>query len=232
MTTFVLIPGAGGDARYWALVVTELERRGHVALPVDIREDDPQLGLPEYADAVEAVIGDRIDFVLVAHSLGAFTAPMVARRRQPQMIILVNGMVPLPGERPGDWWDATGAIEARQAADLAAGRSTDYDVDQHFLHDLPPETRAWLLERPERGPSDTPFGQPCEFAAWPDVPIKVLIGRDDRFFPPDFQRRVAGERLGIEPDEIDGGHLVALSNPAGLAAMLDGYAIAARPIVG
>ncbi len=55
----------------------------------------------------------------------------------------------------------------------------------------------------------SPFGQPCAFERWPDIPIKVVVGSDDRFFPPAFQRRVAKERLGLEADEIPGGHLIA-----------------------
>ena len=57
METFVLIPGAGGDASYWSRLVPELESRGHAAIAVDIREDDPALGLPEYADTTLAAIG-------------------------------------------------------------------------------------------------------------------------------------------------------------------------------
>jgi pimeloyl-ACP methyl ester carboxylesterase len=78
-------------------------------------------------------------------------------------------------------------------------------------------------ESAQRGPAETPFGQPCEFEHWPDIPIKVLVGSGDRFFPAAFQRRVAQERLGIEADELAGGHLVALSNPAELARRLDAY---------
>jgi pimeloyl-ACP methyl ester carboxylesterase len=222
--TFVLIPGAGGDATYWSRLTPELERHGHAAIAVDIPEDDPGLGLPEYAQLVEEAIGDRADVVVVAQSLGGFTAPMVARHKPVRMIVLVNAMVPLPGEIAGQWWDATGAIEARQAADRAAGRSTDFDMDQHFLHDIDADTLAWMLSVPQRGPSDTPFGQACEFDTWPDVPIKVLVGRDDRFFPAEFQRRVAKDRLGVDADEIPGGHLVALSNPVGLAQRLIDYA--------
>jgi hypothetical protein len=47
-----------------------------------------------------------------------------------------------------------------------------------------------------------------------------LAGRDDRFFPIEFQRRVARERLGKEAEEICGGHLVALSNAEGLTERL------------
>jgi hypothetical protein len=48
-----------------------------------------------------------------------------------------------------------------------------------------------------------------------------VVGRDDRLFPAVFQRRVARERLGIDTDEIDGGHMVALSRPRELADRLE-----------
>jgi pimeloyl-ACP methyl ester carboxylesterase len=69
--------------------------------------------------------------------------------------------------------------------------------------------------------ADTVFGQPYPLKAWPDVPTRVIVGRDDRFFPAAFQRRVADERLGITPEEVPGGHLAALSHPVELAAQLD-----------
>ncbi len=224
MTTFVLIPGAGGNGEYWSSLVPELERRGHEAIAVDIKEDDPALGLPEYADLVVSAIGDRREVVLVAQSLGGFTAPMVASRVPVAMVVLLNAMVPLPGETPGDWWDNTGSGIARRAADEEAGRSGEFDLETHFLHDLSDEARAALFASTPRDPSDTPFGQPCDFERWPDVPIKVLVGSDDRFFPAEFQRRVAKDRLGADADLVAGGHLVALSNPAGVADRLDAFA--------
>jgi hypothetical protein len=50
-----------------------------------------------------------------------------------------------------------------------------------------------------------------------------VLCRDDRLFPPSFIRRVAEERLGITPDEIDGGHTPALSRPKELADRLEAY---------
>ena len=47
-------------------------------------------------------------------------------------------------------------------------------------------------------------------------------------FPLDFQRRVARERLGLEVDQIDGGHMVAMSNPTGLANRLEAYHLAVQ----
>lgn len=221
MTTFVLIPGAGGQAAYWNELVPELARRGHEAVAVDIRQDDPALGLPEYAAAVDGAIAGRRGVVLVAQSLAGFVAPLV--RTSAGMLVLVNAMIPLPGETPGEWWGNTGSGAARRDADLAAGRDPEFDLEQHFLHDIPAAVKARMYTEPAREPSDTPFGQPCTFERWPDVPIHVVVGRDDRFFPADFQRRIAKERLGCDVDEIAGGHLVAKSNPSGLADLLTGY---------
>jgi pimeloyl-ACP methyl ester carboxylesterase len=68
--------------------------------------------------------------------------------------------------------------------------------------------------------SGTPFGEPWPLPAWPDVPTRVLSSLDDRLFPVEFQIRVARERLGITPETLPGGHLVALSRPQELAAQL------------
>jgi pimeloyl-ACP methyl ester carboxylesterase len=223
VTCFVLVPGAGGDGSYWNRLVPELESRGHGAIAVDIREDDPALGLPEYAEITLAAIGSRTDVVLVGQSMGAFTVPVVARRVPPGQIVLMNPMIPSPGETPGEWWEATGSGAARAEADSAAGRSSEFDLETYFLHDISAELRAEMFARGSRGPSDTPFGQPCEFTAWPDVPIHVITGADDRFFPATFQERIARERLGVSPDVIPGGHLVALSNPVGVADLLVSY---------
>ncbi len=54
MTTYVLIPGAGGVAWYWHLLEAELRERGHEAVAVDLPADDDSAGLSEYADAVVA----------------------------------------------------------------------------------------------------------------------------------------------------------------------------------
>ena len=221
MATFVLIPGAGGHAAYWNRLVPELERRGHCAIAVDIEENDPSLDLDGFAAVVEAAMGDDAGVVLVAQSLGGFTAPMV--RKPVQMIVLLNAMIPLPGESPNDWWGNTGSGPARRDADLAAGRDPEFDFERHFLHDLPDDARAELLSAEAREPSAAAMAQPCEFARWPAVPTRVLIGRDDRFFPAEFQRRIARDRLGLAADEIPGGHLVALSNPSGLADRLVAY---------
>ena len=222
--TYALVPGAGGAAWYWHRVEAELRRRGRDVVAVDLPADDDAAGLGEYDDAVvDAVVG-RADVVLVAQSMAGFTAPLVCERRPVSLLVLVNAMIPAPAESPGEWWANTGQAEAMRENDLREGRPADagFDVFTHFLHDLPQR----IIDESgahQRGQSDTPFGQPWPLGSWPDVATRVLIGRDDRFFPAGFQRRIAEDRLGITPDEIAGGHLLALGHPAELADRLEAY---------
>jgi pimeloyl-ACP methyl ester carboxylesterase len=76
----------------------------------------------------------------------------------------------------------------------------------------------------ERSESDTAYHNPWPLDAWPAVPTRFVLCTEDRFFPPDFMRRVVSERLGITTDEIAAGHCVALSRPRELADMLVGFA--------
>ena len=219
MTRFVLVPGAGGVAWYWHLVAQRLSAAGHEAVPVDLPGDDETAGLADYATLVERAVGHHPDVVLVAQSMGAFIAPLVCGRRTVAGLVLLNAMIPLPGETPDDWWEATGAVEARIAAAEASGYPTQFDLFTYFLHDLPQPLidEGTAFQRQEAAAA---FAEVCAFGRWPDVPTTVLGGTDDRFFPVGFQRRVAAERLGLELEEIPGGHLAALSRPDEVGARL------------
>ncbi len=214
MATYVLIHGAGSTSWYWHLVVPLLQARGHDVVAVDLPCDDDSAGLSDYVDTVVDAIGDRTGIILVAQSLGGFVAPLVCERVPVDLMVLVAAMVPRPGESPGDWWANTGHA-------LAPGQSID-DPASLFLHDFRPELAAEAENR-AREQSGTPFESPWPLEAWPDVPTRFLLCRDDRFFPADFQRRVVQERLGIAPDEMDGGHLPALSRPEELVGRLEAY---------
>jgi pimeloyl-ACP methyl ester carboxylesterase len=219
MTTFALIPGAGGTAWYWHRIVPLLAAAGHTAIAVDLPGDDTTAGLPEYARLVLAAAGGRDDVVLVAQSLGAFTAPLVADKLPVRGITFVNAMIPVPGETPGAWWGDTGWEQARTKAAERGGYGTGLDLAVYFLHDVPPEVAA-AGEPYQRPEADAVFGSVCDFGSWPAVPMRVVAGADDRFFPAAFQRTLARDRLGIEADVLPGGHLIALSQPDRLAAYL------------
>ncbi len=238
----VLIPGAGGDSYYWHRVVPLLVDRGHDVVSPDLPAADDSAGIEEYADAVAAAndrapladavldaVGVRTDVALIAQSMGGYTAVAVAERMPVRLIVFVNAMIP-GNDTAGAWWDATGQPDAQQANDRVEGREpgAEFDVATMFLHDLDPEVVAALMARGASPQSGTPFTSPNTWAAWKDVPARAIASTRDRLFPIGFMRIQLSDRLGIEPDEIDAGHLVALSRPRELALLLANYLEGAR----
>jgi pimeloyl-ACP methyl ester carboxylesterase len=224
LATFVLLPGAASGPWYWDLVAPELSAAGHDVVAVDLPVDDDAAGLSEYADVTVRAIGARTDVVVVAQSMGAYTAGLVADRTPVDLVVLVAAMTPAPGESPAEWWANTGQPQAARAFAVEEGRDPDaaFDPVQVFLHDVPSDVAAASASH-VREQSGTPFRAPWPLSSWPDVPTRFLLCRRDRLFPADFQRRLAKDRLGIVADEIDAGHLPALSRPKELAERLLAY---------
>ena len=108
--SFVLIPGFGGSGWIWSRVTPFLVEAGHEAVAVDLPGGDETAGLPRYTELVVDAIGSRPDVVLVAGSLGGFTAPLVCERVPVRELVLVNAMIPDPGETAHDLWAHTGAL--------------------------------------------------------------------------------------------------------------------------
>lgn len=230
MSTYALIHGAGSDSWYWHLVEPELRARGHDVVAPDLPCEDDSAGLREYTTtAVDALAGhDPSDVVLVAQSLGGFTAPLVCERVPVRLMILVAAMVPQPGELLGDWWENTRWEQSRREQERNGTTPIGMDdVEALFFHDVPADVKAEAMHH-ERNQSGTPMGERWPLPAWPDVPTRFVLCRDDRFFPADFQRRVARERLGITADEIDGGHLPALSRPKDLVELFESLRVTAE----
>jgi pimeloyl-ACP methyl ester carboxylesterase len=206
-------------ASYWHRVERLLEEANQEPIPIDLPGDDAGASLSDYADIVVRAIGKRANVILVAQSLGGFTAPLVCARAAIRMLVFVNAMIPLPGETAGAWWGNTDAAPARIAAARSGGYNTEFDLQTYFLHDV---SDAVLRAGParQREQTDAIFRYPCVFERWPQIPIHVIASAEDRFFPLEFQRRVARERLNKDVQAVPGGHLVALSHPEELVDLL------------
>jgi pimeloyl-ACP methyl ester carboxylesterase len=157
-------------------------------------------------DAIDETDGELI---IVGQSWGGYIAPIVAHLAEADRLVLVAPMIPRPGETDDEMWKATGWTFPAGEADA-------------FYHDVDPALAAEAKSR-ERAQSETTGSDPWPLDAWPAVPTHVIIGRDDRFFPADWLRGVVRDRLGIEPDELPGGHTLALSRPVELVELMESY---------
>ena len=209
MATFALVHGGGGSAWDWHLVQPALQELGHETVAVDLPCEDVSAGWDDYVETIAQAVGERRELVVVGHSLGGFTAPLVCAQVPAQLLVLVAAMIPAPGESFADWWTNTAYEES--------------GLDDLFYHDVDPALAAEASRR-ERNETSKALQEPWPLERWPDIPTTYLLCRDDRMFPAAWARRHAHERLGLEPDEIDGGHYISLSRPRELAERLAAYA--------
>jgi pimeloyl-ACP methyl ester carboxylesterase len=224
MANFVLIHGAGDAGWYWHLTEADLRARGHWTTAPDLPCDNRTASLDDYVRAATDAAGGRQDPVVVGQSYGAFTATLAAARLGARLLVLLAGMIPAPGETPGQWWENTGYRQAAgEQATLDGGTTGNDDPLVTFYNGVPRPLAEEALRRGGRGESSTVFDTPWPLDAWPNVPTRFVLCRDDHFFPAAFMRRLAQERLGTVADELPGCHCVALSHPGELSDLLVGY---------
>jgi hypothetical protein len=206
----------------YTATIDALAALGHDALAPPLPLYDQAARPSDHADAVAGALPREAELVVVAQSLGAFTGPLVAARVPVAQLILLAPMIPKPGETAGEWWGNTGHQEAIAELFQRYGPMSAWGPDaiaEVFLHDVDPAV-ARDNESFQGAPGEGMFAEPWPLDVWPKVSTHVLAPTGDRLVPRDFQRRVGRERLGLEIDEMAGGHLPMLSRPRELAERL------------
>jgi pimeloyl-ACP methyl ester carboxylesterase len=96
---------------------------------------------------------------------------------------------------------------------------TDDAVATAFLyHDCDEPTRAWALSMRRLFLPSAVYEERIPLA--PEIPSTYIVASYDRTIRPDWQRRMARERLGEDPIELPAGHCPNVSQPARLAELL------------
>jgi pimeloyl-ACP methyl ester carboxylesterase len=173
---------------------------------------------------LEALAGAD-DVVVVGHSLGGLTAPLVAAARPVRRLVLLAALLPRPGLSLADQLRADhGILLLPRGEGLetdAARRShwTDSELAaRHMYSDCDAITAAGAYAR-LRPQAATPQVRPTPLTAWPDVPAEYVVCTGDRMVSPVYGARAAAA-LGLPVRELPGGHSPMFSRPAELAALL------------
>ena len=159
--------------------------------------------------------------ILVAHSAGGATIPLVAARVPVDRLIFVSAFVPEPGRSIYDVAgpDIQSTIESVTIDHGDGTRSFDLDLLASLA---PPEERqAYLkfLQATQRIQGWLAMNQPWPGAGMPDVPCSYVLCTEDAILPPGRQREFASG-LGVAPIEIAAAHAVFSTKPRELADIL------------
>jgi pimeloyl-ACP methyl ester carboxylesterase len=226
LSTFALIHGAWHGAWCWERLLDPLRRRGHEFVTPELPSEDTEAGLEEYADTIWQALDEASaeDVVLVTHSLGGLVAPVAAARRPVTALVYLAALVPEPGlsfsEQLAASTEPVLLFEGgRMVDDQGRSHWPDADATARIMYgDLSPEDARWAAGRlrPQAQKSQT------EPSPAPPAGLRVesIICTGDRVVSPSWSRRVARERLGVEPTELPSGHFPMITHPEPLADAL------------
>jgi pimeloyl-ACP methyl ester carboxylesterase len=224
VSIFALVHGAWHGPWCWEPVVEPLRESGHEVVTPNLPSEDTRLGLEDYADTIERSLGDAGDVVLVPHSLGGLVGPVMAARRPLTALVYVCALIPEPGKSFTEQLEA----EPEPVLLFKGGREVDEEGRSHWpdpeatarimYPDLDPTDARWAAERlrpqAQRSQSEASPAPP------PGLRTESIVGAQDRVVSSDWSRRVARERLGVEPVELPTGHFPMITHPEQLAGAL------------
>jgi len=235
--TIVLVHGAFADASSWNGVIERLQQQGYTV----IAPANPLRGVTADS-AYTASLLRQIDgpVLLAGHSYGgavissaAASAPNVAG------LVFVAAFAPDEGERLGEvaatskdsilgpaqvQYQYPAGPDGETAAEFAVSPALLHEV---FAADLP-EQQAALLAATQRPIAAAAFSDVCGPPAWRKLPSWAVVATGDKAAGTDVVRSMA-QRAGADITEIDGSHVIMISQPQ---AVTDVIVAAARSLAG
>jgi pimeloyl-ACP methyl ester carboxylesterase len=238
--TVVLVHGAFADASSWSGVIERLHAKGvRVTAPAN-----PLRGIAADSAYVAAVLGQIEGPVLaVGHSYGGAVITNAATDAKNVVgLVYVAAFAPDEGE-------ALGAVEAgskdsilnsalvpRQYPTADGGSATEFYIDpakarDAFAGDLS-DQQAALIAATQRPVADAAFGEPNGPPAWKNLPSWAVVATGDKAAGTDVVRSMA-ERAGAKITEIEGSHVIMISQPQAVTdVILEAVGAASKELVG
>jgi pimeloyl-ACP methyl ester carboxylesterase len=227
MVTFALVHGAWHAGWCWELLTPLLQHAEHDVVAVDVPSEDGSATFEDYADVVCSALTDHDDVVLVGHSFGGYTIPLVADRRPIQHLVYLCALVPDIGRSPLDQLtDKLEMLNPHRDEGLSTPDDqlrqawTDRDIARTLLYahcDEPIAEAALDRLRPQ---SLYPATLPFSLNEFPATPATYVVGSDDQMLRPRWSRHIARDRLAANIIELPGDHSPFLSRPSDVAELL------------
>jgi pimeloyl-ACP methyl ester carboxylesterase len=236
--TVVLVHGAFADASSWNGVIEGLQAKG---VPVTAPAN-PLRGIAADSAYIASVL-EQIDGLVVAvgHSYGgAVITNAAANAKNVVGLVYVAAFAPDEGE-------TLGAVEAgskdsvlnsalvpRQYPDGEGGSATEFFIDpakarDAFAGDLS-ERQAGLIAATQRPVAELAFSELSGPPAWKDRPSWAVVATGDRAAGTDVVRSMA-ERAGARITEIEGSHVIMISQPEAVTdVILEAVATVGSPV--
>ncbi|SNY72286.1 alpha/beta fold hydrolase [Paractinoplanes atraurantiacus] len=225
--TVVLVHGAFADASSFAKLVPELLDAGLKVLVPAV----PNRSLSGDAAYISSVLRS-IDgpVVLVGHSYGGAVITVAGAEENVKALVYLAGYALEEGEslaqlqgRFPDSELASALVYTPYPIEGSTEPGTDVSVDiekfpKIFAHDVDPELTR-VLAVSQRPLAAAAFTEPAAVAAWRTKPAWGVISTGDNTINPDVER-FGYRRGGIRPVEIDSSHVVMISHPQEVAAVI------------
>jgi pimeloyl-ACP methyl ester carboxylesterase len=226
-TTVVLVHGAFADASSWNGVITRLQAKGVTV----IAPANPLRGIAADSAYIASVLA-QIDgpVIAVGHSYGGAVITNAATDAKNVLgLVYVAAFAPEEGETLGaveaDSKDSvlSTALVPRQYPTADGGEATEFYIDASKTHaafagDLS-EEQAALIAATQRPAAELAFSEPSGPPAWKDRPSWAVVATGDRAAGADVVRSMA-ERAGAAITEIDGSHVIMISQPEAVTEVI------------
>ncbi|WP_307806396.1 alpha/beta hydrolase [Streptomyces sp. FH025] len=228
--TIVLVHGAWADAAGWTPVVERLEKAG---FPV-MAPPNPLRGLDSDAQYISAVLHQISGpVVLVGHSYGGavITNAAVGNPNVKALVYIAafapaqgDSLASLNGSAPGRSIPAVPAIPTSYPQ---PGGSTGTELTINpakypavFLNNQLPPAQEQALAAEQKPLSLDAVTEPSGTPAWQTIPSWYMVAKNDRAIAPDLERFMA-TRADAHTIEVNGPHLIMLTNPGAVTTLVE-----------
>ncbi|GAB7548702.1 alpha/beta hydrolase [Cupriavidus sp. 8B] len=221
-TAIVLVHGGFVDGSGWEGVYKILKRDGY---DVNVVQNDTRSLAGDVAATHAAIDAQDKPVILVGHSYGGVVITEAGNHAKVAGLVYITAFAPDAGESVATLIanPAPGApvppILPQQNGFLLLDKAKFAEA---FAADLDPAKAAFMAD------SQIPWGLDAlngaaTVAAWKTKPSWYLVAKDDRMIPPAAQRAMS-ERAGSTAVELEGSHVIYMSQPGGVAELIEAAA--------